>query len=181
MMIRKDTLLYKVSQLHWFLLLTLMATRPMTSAELRRFRLILLAFVAVHVGFAHVQAFVLGYEDDQVKGVLLGSAGHHTGGAIALTAAVDLLFSRYPPIASVGLRVLGAVLCVLVTITSDSKQVVAVFLAALPIALLLNMRHVRKTLLLLAFAPAAIALFHPENSHELQSGSGVLAASDLAQ
>lgn len=113
-----------------FLLLLLLIDEPVSPAEWKRFRLALFAFAAIHVAFAYYQTFVLGYPGDDVKGVFLEQgAGHHVGGAVALTAAI-YLFAR-SGITSTFLRTALAACFAAVVVFSDSKQVLAVFLLSL--------------------------------------------------
>jgi hypothetical protein len=113
-----------------FMLIALLISTTLSARQLRRFHVALLAFAAIHVMLAHVQVFALGYHGDDVKGVFLRQgAGHHVGGAVALTAACYLLLGPGP--LSMPARAAAAAVCALETILSDSKQVIAVFLACL--------------------------------------------------
>jgi hypothetical protein len=113
-----------------FLFLLLVTSRPMSALQLRRFRLAVLAFSALHVLLGVVQGAVLHRIHDDVKGVFLGQgAGHHVGGAVSLIAAAYLCIgrdSREPR----ALRVLAVALCWWESVLSDSKQVVVAFVAA---------------------------------------------------
>ena len=129
-----------------FLLLLLLAPsagRTMAPARLRRVHAILAAFVMVHVAFAYHQVVVAGLTADDVKGVFLGQgAGHHVGGAVALSAAVYLAWRAGfgPPLARVPIALLVAG----VTVLSDSKQVIAVFVGSLVVLALTRADRVKK-------------------------------------
>lgn len=122
-----------------FLLLLLLTNGRMPPGQLRRLRHAVLAMASVHVGMVYYQHFGLGLRGDDVKGVFLAQgAGHHVGGAVALTTAAYLLVTT--SLGSIAVRTLPAILCALVVYFSDAKQVTLVFLASL---FLLGLRRAR--------------------------------------
>lgn len=137
-----------------FLLLLLLIHEPMLPRQLERFRSWVLGFALVHVAFAYYQVAVMGFRGDAVKGVFIAQgAGHHVGGAVALTAAV--YFFATSRIRSLFVRVCIGVLGVGVTWLSGSKQVVLVFLVSLLALSLLRLGNVKKAVRYVVMSVAA--------------------------
>lgn len=111
-----------------FLLLVALGTVRWSPQQIAQFRYGILLFAAIHALFA-VGQYVTGAHADDVKGVFLEQgAGHHVGGAVALTAA--LYFYIDPPARLERFRHLLALLFLSVVYFSDTKQALAVFLLA---------------------------------------------------
>lgn len=138
-----------------FLLLLAVVNTRWSPSSIRWFRLGLLLFVVVHVGFAFFQGFVLGRVNDEVKGVFLEmGAGHHVAGAVALSAA--LYFAVYFPLRSVWLRVGIALSAAAVVVLSDAKQVLVVFLLSLVVLGLTKWKHIRVALFYAVILAASV-------------------------
>lgn len=130
------------------LLLTVMSI-PMSKDSIKQFRFWIMLFAFIHLFFTYVQYFILGLHPDDVKGVFLRQgAGHHVGGAIALTAAVYFFYTfRSLPI---WLRTFVAIAFAADIVFSDSKQVVVVFIVSLIIWVFINLKKFGEALRYLA-------------------------------
>jgi hypothetical protein len=106
---------------------------------------------------SYYQYFSGGYRDpDLVKGVFLKQgAGHHVGGAVALTAAVYFWIRSELSLIS---RSLIAAVIAYVTVLSDSKQVLAVFVVSLGVLLLANLKDIRQFIRVLVLCLGVIGL-----------------------
>jgi len=140
-----------------FMLLIAMTSTRWRQSNVEGFRFWLIVIIVVHVLFAYYQRIVFGYTDDDVEGLFINmGAGSHLAGAVALTAAAYILFSfQTRPI---WLRVLSAILCVIVVIMSDAKQVIAVFLVSIIIMLFFKISNFKKILQYLLFSTVFIAV-----------------------
>ena len=130
-----------------FLLLLAIISIPMARSSIERFQFWLMLFVFIHIVFAYFQFFVLnlGHDPDNIKGIFLNmGAGHHVGGAVALTAAV--YFFVLPDIPSMWLRMFFGIVCLGEVLLSDAKQVIAVFLVALVALLCTKLNNIGKFL-----------------------------------
>jgi len=102
----------------------------------------LFAFVVVHTLLAFNQAVATGFDGDEVKGAFVAQgAGHHVAGAVALTGATYLVL-RGP--FSLAVRLALAIPIASVTVLSDSKQVVAVFLGSVIVLAALRLNDLRR-------------------------------------
>ncbi len=121
-----------------FLLLSAIIASPWSIKNINKFRFWVLAIVVVHVFMSYFQYWILELSSDDVKGIFLGmGAGHHVGGAVALSAGVYFLFSS--PKRSLWFRFTVASVFALVVLYSDAKQVVAVFLVSLAVLTVLKL------------------------------------------
>jgi len=123
-----------------FLLLAAIVNARWSPTSIVRFRFWLFAFAAVNVAFAYFQYGVLGNRKDFVQGVFpeMG-AGHHVAGAVALSAA--LYFFADFPLRARWLRFVAPAIAAFVVVLTDAKQVMAVFLAALLVLMVVKARH----------------------------------------
>jgi hypothetical protein len=131
-----------------FVLLVAMISIPMTEASIKQFRFWMMLFAFIHLFFIYFQYFILRLHTiggpDTIKGVFLRQgAGHHVGGAVALTAAI-YFFVTFK--ISIWLRILVAIAFAADIAFSDSKQVVVVFLVSLIILLLTKLKNFREAL-----------------------------------
>ncbi|MCU0565396.1 MAG: hypothetical protein MUF49_02225 [Oculatellaceae cyanobacterium Prado106] len=128
-----------------FIMLLAIVGIRMTPSSTQRFHGWLLAAGLINLLFAYIQYFVLKLQvvggPDAIKGVFLNQgAGHHVGGAVALTSAVYVL--NHPAFGALWLRAFLALSFLPQTFPmSDSKQVVAVFLGSM---LLLTLTKIQK-------------------------------------
>lgn len=131
-----------------FMLLIAIIGIRMSSADVEKMRFWLMVFAFANVLLALVQYFVLGlrFNPDDIKGVFLNQgAGHHVGGAVSMTAAVYFFVDS--KIRSIWIRTLGTVAFMSqVYPLSDSKQVIAVFVASLVILSFTKFKSVAKAL-----------------------------------
>lgn len=143
-----------------FLLLLLIIESPWSSAAVRRFRAAALLLFSLHLVVAFYQRLLLGYIDDQVRGLFINQvAGAHVAGAVALAGGLYFALSGQPR--SLSARLLLLLSSATVLAFADAKQVLAASLAALIMLLLLRCRQLRSAahyLLVTVAASAAIAL-----------------------
>ena len=146
-----------------FLFLLLLVSEPMSTRQFTRFRTATLLFATIHVLLGLYQG-LSGRTNDDVKGVFIGQgAGHHVGGAVALATAAYLLLG-HGRAGRLLLRLGMALGCWMVVVFSDSKQVVAAFVAALVGVLAVRTRDFRSLALSLALGGAALAIAWPLRS-----------------
>ena len=132
-----------------FVLLLAVVSIPMSKASVKQFRFWIMLFAFIHLFFAYFQYFILRLQPDDVKGVFLRQgAGHHVGGAIALTAAVYFFFTFKS--LSIWLRTFVAIVFAADIVFSDSKQVVVVFVISLIIWVCINLKQFSEALRYLA-------------------------------
>lgn len=129
-----------------FMLLLTIVGLNLPSKGVQKLKLWITLFAGIHIFFAYVQYFVLGWghhDPDEIKGVFLGmDAGHHVGGAIAITAACYLFFSfTFRPI---WIKAILTLWFLYEIILSDAKQVIGVFLAASVILVLTKVKDIGK-------------------------------------
>lgn len=80
-----------------------------------------------HLLFSFVQVFILGYIDDDVKGILIGmNNGHHVGGGISMLAIV--YFITTSTIKNNFFRWFLCIALLMQILLSDSKQIVLIFI-----------------------------------------------------
>lgn len=126
-----------------FVLMLAIISIPMSKASIKQFRYWMMLFAFIHLLFIYFQYFILRLDaiggPDAIKGVFLRQgAGHHVGGAIALTAAV-YFFVTFK--ISIWLRTFVALAFTTDIVFSDSKQVVVVFFLALVVLLFTNIKN----------------------------------------
>jgi hypothetical protein len=143
-----------------FILLLAIVGLRMSHASIQRFHWVLIGSGLINLLFAYVQYFGFKLQvaggPDAIKGVFLNQgAGHHVGGAVALTCAVYMF--NQPVIRSLWVRVLLAMAFLPQTFPmSDSKQVVVVFLASLILVVLMKVGKIAEVLKYLVLAGLAI-------------------------
>ncbi len=109
-----------------FMILALMTGSLWNPAWTHKLVRIILFLMFLHLIFAYTQFLFLTSNPDDVKGLFIAmGAGHHVGGAVALTAAVYFLITSPPK--SVIMRLVFPFFLAIIVIISDSKQVVLVF------------------------------------------------------
>lgn len=110
-----------------------------SKTNIKQMRFWLMCFAFIHFCFFTFQYFILKLRDDDVKGVFLGQgAGHHVGGAIALTAGMYFFMTCKFPL-WIRLLVSGAFAANIVY--SDSKQVLVACAIALVILLFTKLKN----------------------------------------
>ena len=108
-----------------FMILALMTGSLWTPASTKKLTRIILFLMFLHLILAYTQ-FPMTSNPDDVKGLFVAmGAGHHVGGAVALTAAVYFLITSPPK--SVFMRLVFPFFLATIVIISDSKQVILVF------------------------------------------------------
>jgi hypothetical protein len=144
-----------------FLLLLAIIGIPMSESSQTRFRNWLMGFAIVNLLFAFFQAFVLRLNiinnADFIEGVFIGQgSGHVVGGAVSMTfGAYYLTCVKHHPL-WMRLSVMVAVLVHIVV--SDTKQVLAIFLASLLIMVFLKGNNISKLIQYLAIGVVSITL-----------------------
>ncbi len=108
-----------------FMILALMTGSLWNPASTHNLTRVILFLMFLHLIFAYAQ-FPMTSNLDDVKGLFIAmGAGHHVGGAVALTAAVYFLITSPPR--SVFMRLVFPFILATIVIISDSKQVILVF------------------------------------------------------
>lgn len=130
-----------------FLLLLVIIGTWMSRSSVERLRSGLMLFTFIHIVFVYYQFFIIRSPDpDDVQGIFIGQgAGHHVGGAIALTAAI-YFFVVYRGVLSIWLRTFVAIFLAADIIFSDSKQVIVAFLVSLIILLITKLKSIKEIL-----------------------------------
>jgi hypothetical protein len=137
-----------------FLLLLAIISIPMSEASQIRFRNGLMGFAIVNLLFAFFQAFVLRLNvihknGDYIEGVFIGQgSGHVVGGSVSMVFGVYYLVAVKNHPLWMRLSVMLAVLIHIVV--SDTKQVLAIFLAALLIMIIFKVNNIGKLIQYLA-------------------------------
>lgn len=140
-----------------FLLLLLLLDTSLEPRDLRILRVGVSAMAVVHIGLALSQYAMLGEFSDDVKGVFLDQgAGHHVGGAVALMFGIYALAT--PSLGPRILRLLWALAGMAVVVVSDSKQVLAVFLASVWILAIARLRDPGRGVLYVLGGAAAVGV-----------------------
>lgn len=131
-----------------FMLLLAIVSIRMSRHRVEQFEFSLIFFAVIHITFAYFQFFVLGLghdDPDQIKGVFLGmGAGHHVGGAVALTAGTYIFISS--KVCSIWVRAFTTIACFGEVVLSDAKQVLAVFFVALVSMIFIKLNNIGKVL-----------------------------------
>jgi hypothetical protein len=132
---------------------------PMSEISLKQFRFWMMLFAFIHLFFVYFQYFILRLQayggPDEIKGVFLRQgAGHHVGGAIALTTAV-YFFVTFRNL-SIWLRTFVTVAFAAGVVFSDSKQVVVVFLVSLVVLLITKLKNPGEVLRYLVITIVAV-------------------------
>jgi hypothetical protein len=144
-----------------FILLLAIVGLRMNTESIRRFHWVLISSGIINALFAYVQYFVLKMHltggPDAIKGVFLNQgAGHHVGGAVALTSVVYLF--NQPVIRSVGVKILLTMMLIPQTFPmSDSKQVIVVFLGSMALLTLTKVKKIFEVLKYMVLTLGAIA------------------------
>ena len=108
-----------------FMILALMTGSLWSPASTHKLTRIIVFLMFLHLIFAYAQ-FPMASHPDDVKGLFIAmGAGHHVGGAVALSAAMYFLVTS--PRRSVIMRLVFPLFLAMIVIISDSKQVVLVF------------------------------------------------------
>lgn len=108
-----------------FMIIALMTRSLWNPAWTNKLTRIILFLMFLHLILAYAQ-FPMTSNPDDVKGLFIEmGAGHHVGGAVALTAAVYFLITSPPK--SVFKRLVFPFFLATIVIISDSKQVILVF------------------------------------------------------
>jgi len=125
-----------------FMIIAFMVSREWSPRDVRVVEWVVFCMITLHTAMAYYQASTTSNQDD-VKGLFLGmGAGHHVGGAVALSAAI--YFIRYPLSKSFLVRWLIPILAAGVVIISDSKQVILVFGLSLGVMFALALKDVAR-------------------------------------
>lgn len=110
-----------------FFILVLVVCTPWSARNIKTFRWILYIFVCTHLAMAYFQYIVFGLSGDPLKGLFLNQgAGHHVGGALALTAGT--YFFMDSPLRQMWIKVVFSLACLGIGVFTDSKQMVAIFI-----------------------------------------------------
>lgn len=110
-----------------FFILILVICTPWSSRNIKTFRWILYGFVCTHLALAYYQYIVLGLSGDPLKGLFLQQgAGHHVGGALALTAAAYFFIDS--PLRHMWIKIAFSLAGLGIGVFTDSKQMVAIFI-----------------------------------------------------
>lgn len=142
----------------FMLLLAIIGIR-MTSASIKQFQFWMMLFAFIHLLFFCFQFFITGSEGDNVKGVFLRQgAGHHVGGAVALTASV-YFFAAYRTL-PIWVRAFIAIAHAADVVFSDSKQVVVVFVASLIVLALTKIKNIKEVFKYLAITVIAVGFVY---------------------
>jgi hypothetical protein len=130
-----------------FLLLLVIVGTKMSLASVKRLQSGLMGFTFIHIIFVYYQFFIIRSPDpDDVQGIFVGQgAGHHVGGAVALTAAI-YFFVIYRETFSLWLRTLVAIVVAADIVFSDSKQVIVAFLVSLVFLLITKLKSIKEAL-----------------------------------
>jgi hypothetical protein len=147
-----------------FILLLAIVGLRMSSSSIRRFHWVLIGSAVINTLFAYAQYFVLKVQivggPDAIKGVFLNQgAGHHVGGAVALTSAVYIF--NQPIIRSFWMRVFLFMFFFPQTFPmSDSKQVIVAFIVSMIILTLTNVKKIFEVLKYIVLTLGAIAFVY---------------------
>lgn len=121
-----------------FMILALMTRLSWSPSQTYKLTRLVFYLMLLHLVFAYVQFLFLGADSDDVKGLFVAmGAGHHVGGAVALSAAL-FFFASFPPQAVFKRLVLPGLLATIVVL-ADAKQVILVFGISLGIIAILGM------------------------------------------
>jgi hypothetical protein len=129
-----------------YLLLLAIACIPMSLRSTEKFRAWLSCFGFINLLFAFVQRFVLSLHlqvglEDNIKGVFLNQgSGHVVGASVSLTFGVYYLFTAKERPLWLRLSVFFATL--VHVFVSDTKQVLAVFLAAMVLLFFTKLKNI---------------------------------------
>ena len=127
-----------------FVLLLAIISIRMSEKSIKQSRFWLMLFAFIHLVFVYIQHFILHVDaiggPDEIKGVFLRQgAGHHVGGAVALTAGL-YFFLTFRSL-SIWLRTFVAVAFAANIVFADAKQVVVVFLLSIVVILLTKINN----------------------------------------
>jgi len=147
-----------------FILLLAIVGLRMNHSSIQRFHWVLIISGIINSLFAYVQYFVLKLDivggPDAIKGVFLNQgAGHHVGGAVALTSALYIF--NQPVIRSLWVKIFLAMAFVPQTFPmSDSKQVIVVFLGSMILITLTKFKKIFEIIKYVVLTLGAIAIVY---------------------
>lgn len=147
-----------------FILLLAIVGLRMNLGSSQRFHWVLIISGVINSLFAYVQYFVLKLQivggPDAIKGVFLNQgAGHHVGGAVALTSAIYIF--NQPVIRSLWVKIFLAMMFIPQTFPmSDSKQVIVVFLGSMILLTVTKFKKIFEILKYIVLSLGAIALVY---------------------
>lgn len=147
-----------------FILLLAIVGLRMNHSSIQRFHWVLIISGIINSLFAYVQYFVLKVQivggPDAIKGVFLNQgAGHHVGGAIALTSALYIF--NQPVIRSLWVKIFLALAFIPQTFPmSDSKQVIVVFLGSMILLTLTKFQKIFEIIKYVVLTLGAIAILY---------------------
>ncbi|NMG05969.1 hypothetical protein [Brasilonema sp. UFV-L1] len=134
-----------------FILLIVITSTKLTQDSIKIMQKWISIFVYIHFVFVYFQKFVLGYENDFIKGIFLNmGAGHHVGGDIGLTFSLYFLLAS--GVRSIWLRIFVFLLGVGNILYADVKQVIIAFLVSWLILILTQLKEVWKAIMYSAIA-----------------------------
>jgi hypothetical protein len=144
-----------------FLLLLVIVGTKMSLASVKRLQSGLMTFTFIHIIFVYYQFFVIRSPDpDDVQGIFVGQgAGHHVGGAVALTAAI-YFFVVYSETFSLWIRTLVAIILAADIVFSDSKQVIVAFLVSLVFLLITKLKSIKEALQYFSLTTIAVVFVY---------------------
>ncbi|NMG20019.1 hypothetical protein [Brasilonema bromeliae] len=134
-----------------FILLIVITSTKLPQDSIKTMQKWISRFVYIHFAFVYFQKFVLGYENDFIKGIFLNmGAGHHVGGDIGLTFSLYFLLAS--GVRSIWLRIFVFILGVGNIIYADVKQVIIAFLVSWLILIITQLQEVWKAIMYSAIA-----------------------------
>jgi hypothetical protein len=134
-----------------FILLIAITSIKLPQSSIKNFQKWISIFVYIHLLFVYFQKFILGYENDYIKGIFLNmGAGHHVGGDVALTFGLYFLLAS--GVRSRWLRIFVFILGVGNILYADVKQVVIAFLVSWFILILTQLKEIVKAIMYLGIA-----------------------------
>jgi hypothetical protein len=143
-----------------FMWLLTVVSLPFSPSSLERFRRWWMRFGFMNLLFALIQSFVLHLDQinaDHIKGVFLGQgSGHVVGGSISLAFVVYYFSSaKNQPIWIRGMIIAASLIHL---VKADAKQVLAVFLAALVVLILIKVQDLGKFIQYMGIATVFVGL-----------------------
>ena len=143
-----------------FMWLLTVVSLPFSASSLERFRRWWMRFGLINLIFALIQSFVLHLDEsnaDNIKGVFIGQgSGHVVGGSVSLAFVVYYFSSAKDRPLWLRGAIIAAALIHLVK--ADAKQVLAVFLAALLVLILMKVQDLGKFIQYMGIAVVFVGL-----------------------
>ncbi len=125
-----------------FMLLAIIVMRPMTVRERESVVWILMLITILNTLMVYYQYIVIHPSNlDDVKGIyLLSRSGHHVSGAVGLASAVFVYtyFTSWP----LSRRLFAVAVLLMVPVFTDTKQVIAAYLPAFAVMMLMTTRNI---------------------------------------